>query len=218
MDKLLIYGGGLLGRQVHYLFANYSPDLEILGFVDDTREPGEEIVPGLTCLGSLEQVANEATSAPDRAGMALAIGYANMPGRLQAFERARGMGYGFQSFVHPRAVVERNVVLGEGCFVLAGAILDHFVELGPANYIDIGVLIGENARFGANNYLSSGTVVGGSVEVGKGNFFGLNCSVVNDVSIGNHNFINASALVHRKLDDNTQLAFLPSQRNVTIGE
>lgn len=209
---VLIYGGGLLGRQVHYLVETYfGGSYRILGFIDDVKEKEMEVVNDLRVLGSLEEMNTDPNYVPDRIALIMAIGYSNMPGRFVAFSRAKGMGYRFESLIHPEAVVEKNVRLGEGVVVLAGVVVDQYVEIREANYLDIGVLVGENCMIGANNYFSAGTTVGGSVTIGGGNFFGLSTTVVNDISIGNNNFINAKTLIYKNIGDNRKVVELHEQ-------
>lgn len=211
---VLIYGAGLLGKQVHYLASTYFKDrYAVLGFIDD--EPAKKdapVVGGLKVLGSLAEVCERNEYSFEDVKLILAIGYAHMEQRHRAFRNAKALGYSFESIVHPRAHVEQNAALGEGVIVLAGAVVDQSVRICDISYIDIGVLIGEETIVGVNNYLAAGVTVGGSVRTGRHNFFGLNSTVVNDVTIGDNNFINAQTLIHRNVEDNQQVIELHEHR------
>ncbi|MEE9543364.1 MAG: hypothetical protein V3V95_06250 [Thermodesulfobacteriota bacterium] len=212
MDVLL-YGAGLLGTQMHYLVETYFKDkMKVVGFVDDVQQKGVSVTGNLKNLGSLEEVCNGGDYPPEKVRMILAIGYSNMKGRGDAFRRAKGLGYGFESIVHPGAHVEKNVSLGEGVMVLAGAIIDQFTVVKDMNYLDIGVKVGENSVIEENNYFSSGTTIAGSVKIGSNNFFGLDTTVVNDVSIGSNNSINAKSLIYKDLGDNKKVVVFHEQR------
>ncbi|MFC1590905.1 hypothetical protein ACFL43_00105 [Thermodesulfobacteriota bacterium] len=206
MYNVAIYGAGRLGRQIYWLVDQYYGDsMHVVGFVDDVKAPGETIIDNVETLGSLQQAAAHEKYGPDRIRMIMAIGYLNMPGRREAFSRAKHCGYGFENVIHPQAHVEKDVQLGEGITVLAGAVLDQHVRVGDLAYFDIGVLIGEYSTIGMNNYFAAGTTVGGSVAVGCDNFFGLDTTLVNDITVGNNNFVNAKTLIAAPLDDNSQV-------------
>ena len=213
---VLIYGAGVLGKQVHYLVSTHFKDrYSVLGFIDD--DPAKKdgpVVGGLKVLGSLAEVCERNDCSFEDVRLVLAIGYDHMQNRQRAFRNAKALGYSFESLVHPRAHVEPSAALGEGVIVLAGAVVDQSVRICDINYIDIGVLIGEETIVGLNNYLAAGVTLGGSVRTGKHNFFGLNSTVVNDVTIGDNNFINAQTLIHKNLEDDQQVIELHEHRRI----
>jgi len=212
---ILIYGAGLLGHQMYYIIKTYFFDsLNIVGFIDDTKPPDYPVTENVRSVCALEDISKNSRLSPDKVDMVLAIGYSNMKGRHQAFLRAKEMGFFFQSLIHPRATVEKNVELGEGVIVQAGVVLDQYVKVGEINYFDIGVLIGENSQIGSNNYFSAGVTIGGSVQIGTNNFVGLNSTAVNNIKIGDHNFINAQTLIHRSLESNYQLVEIHESRTM----
>lgn len=215
MRDVILYGAGLLGRQVHYLVETYCSDkYNVVGFIDDTKEAGEIVCGSLTILASLDDIYSKGDYPPDRFKMIMAIGYANMAARGSAFHRAKGFGYEFASIVHPEAFVEKNASVGEGVLVLAGVIVDQFTKVGDLNYLDIGVKVGENTVIEENNYFAAGTTLAGSVKVGSNNFFGLDTTVVNDISIGDGNTINAKSLIYKNLDDNKRVVTVHKQRYI----
>ena len=206
MKQVLIYGGGLLGRQVLYLVRTYYQDtLQVVGFIDDIRKQGELVTDDLTVKGSLADIADSPDYSPEKIYLILAIGYSDMNGRGNAFLRAKEKGYEFLNIIHPKACIEKNVRIAEGIIILAGVIIDQFVTLENANYLDIGTLIGENCQIGPNNYFSAGSTVGGSVTIGSDNFFGLNTTITTDVVIGSNNFVNAKTLVYKNIDDHNKV-------------
>ncbi len=205
MKKIAIYGAGRLGRQVYHLLKNYCVDYEVLGFVDDTKKDGIEIIDGYKTIGSLNKTSKEPRFGPEKIFLAFAIGYKNMMARQDAFGRAKELGYRFINILHPRSMVEPNVKLGEGIIILAGCILDQYVVVGDNNYFDIGVRIGENSEIGENNYFSSGAVMGGYVKVAQGCFLGMDVTVVNDIEIGENSFVNAKTLVYKNVEENSHV-------------
>lgn len=211
---VLIYGAGLLGKQVHYVTSTYFKDrCAVLGFVDD--EPAKKdapVVGGLKVLGALAEVAERNEYASEDVTLILAIGYANMQARKRAFLRARGIGYHFERVIHPSAHIEPDVSLGEGVVVLAGAIIDQHTTIGDVTFVDMGTAVCEDCHIGENNFISAGTTIGGQVTIGESNFIGLDTTIVNGITIGNNNQINAKTLIHKNLEDNTRVVEFHEQR------
>ena len=217
MIDVLIYGAGMLGRQVaHLVRAHFANSYRVIGFVDDVKEVGTEISEKAPVVGSLRQLDSMAGLRATQVPLIFGIGYSDMLARRSAFESAQQLGYHFLSLVHPAAMVEPTVKLGNGVTVLAGAILDQFVSIGDASYVHIGTKMGENCSVGINNYFSAGSTLGGSVVIGDDNFLGINVTVVNDTTIGSHNFLNADSLVYRPIGDHTRLVEYREQRDVSM--
>ncbi len=210
-----LYGAGHLGRQIyHHLLAWCAERCEVLGFIDDTRPAGVEVIDGSRTLGSLAAALGDPRLRPGATRLVFAIGYSNMMARRAALDRVLGAGYELFDVVHPRASVEPGAVPGAGAVVLACAVLDQQVRLGPACFVDIGVRLGAGTVAGANNYFSSGTSTGSRVRIGDDCFFGMDCTITTDVTVGSNLFINAKTLVARDLGSNLKLVELHKSREL----
>ena len=212
---VVIYGGGMLGHQVAHILLNFFSDrFRLVGFVDDVKPAGSEVIEGIETVGSLEQVIALEKCSPENCLMLFAIGYTDMRSRRTAFEKAVSVGYKMEGLVHPGASVDPSAKLGSGAIVLAGAVVDQHVAVGDICYLHNGAIVGENTVLGTNNYLSAGTTMGGSIIVGDDNFFGINATIVNDISIGSNCFINAGSLVYKALADDMRIVEFREQREV----
>lgn len=207
--RTLIFGAGKLGHQCLRLLRAHCPDRPVMGFVDDSRPAGAPVADGLVTLGGLEDCAARWHADSQ---LVFAIGYADMAARLRALDRALAAGWRLATLVHPRAWVEPDVQLGEGCIVCAGAIVDKGARLGAGCYVDIGVLVGEDGAIGRANYLSAGANLGGSVRMGDGNFVGMDATIVTDMTVGDRNFINAKTLIHKPVPSDMQVIQVHSVR------
>ena len=203
---LLLFGAGRMGQQLAALVRNqFAKQYQLVGYADDTRKRGEAMPDGLPVLGTLQQAAEQPPSAPGTARLLFAIGYGDMRARLAAHERALKANYRLATLIHPRAHVEPDVELGEGCCVHAGALLDTGCRLGAANFVDIGVMMGERVQMGSANYISAGSVVGGNLTMGNGNFLGMSAVLRDGIRVGSFNTVPAQALVHRDLAAQVQV-------------
>lgn len=214
---IAIYGAGHLGRQVYHHLRHHCVDsARVLGFIDDTQEPGREVIDGQRSLGSLEAAVSSPALGPAAVQLVFAIGYSNMAQRRAALDRVLRAGYSLFTVVHPRALVEPGAIVGQGCVVLAGAVIDQQVVVGEACFIDINVRLTAGTRVGRNNYFSSGTATGSRVRIGNDCFFGMDCTVTTDVQMGSNLFVNAKTLVPRDVGDNLKLVQLHQGRELPL--
>ena len=216
-QRIALYGGGHLGRQIyHHVAAYYRERVEVAGFIDDTLEADTEVIDGKCALGSLAQAMQSTDLAPTAIEVVFAIGYADMGRRRAALRRVLDAGYRLFSVVHPRAVIEPGAQIGPGSIVLAGAVIDQQVRVGTACFIDIGVRLTAGTSVGNNNYFSSGTSTGSRVVIGDDCFFGMDCTVTTDVKMGSNLFVNAKTLVPRDVGDNVKLVELHKSRELPL--
>ena len=221
MDKrqVVFYGAGHLGRQIYHHVSTYCRDgVEVLGFVDDTKPAGLEVIDGKRTLGSLAQAQASSALQPSAIEFVFAIGYTSMRQRRAALERVLAVGYRLFTFVHPRAIVEPGAEVGQGCVVLAGAVIDQQVSVGPACFIDIGVRLTAGTTVGCNNYFSAGTATGSRVRIGDDCFFGMDCTITTEVQMGSNLFVNAKTLVARNVGDNLKLVEVHKSRELPLTE
>lgn len=219
MNKTLVvfYGAGHLGLQVHHHVATHFRDtVEVIGFLDDTKASGVDVVAGKRTLGSLTEALNTPHLRPGAVHLVFAIGYTHMGLRRAALERVLAAGYELFSVVHPRAFVEPGARLGAGCIVLAGAVIDQQVTVGAGCFLDIGVRLTAGTTVGCNNYFSSGTATGSRVKIGDDCFFGMDCTITTDVQMGSNLFVNAKTLVPRDVGSNLKLVEVHKGRELPM--
>lgn len=210
-----LYGAGHLGRQIYHHVKHHCADTaQVLGFIDDTKDAGHEVIDGQLTLGSLADALQNPALQPSAVHLVFAIGYTSMVQRRAALDRVLAAGYQLFTVVHPCAVIEPGAEVGAGCVVLAGAVIDQQVKVGAACFIDINVRLTAGTQVGCNNYFSSGTATGSRVQVGDDCFFGMDCTVTTDVKMGSHLFVNAKTLVPRDVGDNLKLVQLHKGREL----
>ena len=95
----------------------------------------------------------------------------NFP-RLSLFFHLKLKGFRLESFVHPSAVVDPSVEIGQNSYV------------GESAVIQPGVRIDYNSVIGARSVVGYGCRVGSSVWVGNGCIFGPGCAIGAHVVVG----------------------------------
>lgn len=79
--------------------------------------------------------------------------------------------------IHPRAIVDDNVVIGEGCYI------------GPNTVIEAGSVIGNNC------YIAAGVYIGRHSHVGNGSRLNANVSIYSGCTIGERAIIHSGAVI-----------------------
>lgn len=181
--KMLVYGSREFGKVVRRLAGHCGH--EWIGFIDDVHG-GEGV------LGPYEKVA--ALHPPGAAGIALAIGYNDLPARWRVFEQLARDGYDLPALVHPRADVDASVNVGRGAFVMAGALVDVDASLGDAAVLWPGAIVSHDSRVGRNCFLSPGATVCGKCTIGADSFMGGGSIVVDHREVPAGSFLKAGAV------------------------
>ncbi len=102
------------------------------------------------------------------------------------------------SFIHSKAEVHKNAVLGKNVYVSAFAVInanEGKVEIGDNTSVqECCVIHGENVRIGNNVTVGHGAIVHGAV-VGNNVIIGMNSTVLDRAEIGDWCIIGAGAVV-----------------------
>lgn len=132
----------------------------------------------------------------------VAIGYRRLnKAREEIYEQCRGMGYGFSSFVHSRACVAADVVIGANCFIFEQNVVQPFVTIGDDVVLWSGNHIGHHAKIGSHCFIASHAVISGRVEIGDHSFIGVNSTFKDGVRVAPRNVIGAGAIITRDTQD-----------------
>lgn len=203
--KLFIYGASDFGIQTYKLIKyHYHSEYDFQGFIDDSLTKDIEVIDGFKVLGGgefLENYSKYESHEKLKTALFIAVGYNNLSIRYNIYLKCKELGFIFPNFIHPASHVEKDLIKGEGNFILSGAVIDQSVVIGDINFIDIGCIIGHNSFISNNNYISAGTVIAGFVTIGDSNFFGIQSAITDKLKIGSNNFINAGSLVARNINN-----------------
>jgi sugar O-acyltransferase (sialic acid O-acetyltransferase NeuD family) len=184
--KLLLYGSNNFSDTLADLAIDCGH--EVIGKIDDFATG-----PGI--LGSLSTIGR--THRPGEYGMILAIGYNDLAGRWNAWQRVRALGYEFPTLVHPRAYVARNVKLGCGTLIMAAAVVDTRATIGAATVLWPTSCVNHDATIGSNCFLSPQATICGFTKIGNNSFIGAGAVVVDHCQLPANSFIKASSIIKR---------------------
>lgn len=162
-NLFLIYGAGGHARVLlEGLISTYGHNI-VKGFFNDGDEP--------TVLSGIPVSSYQSTNYPE-AKLLLGVGMPDVRRKLAA-----KVEHAFGTFIHPSAVVAKDVEIGEDTVVLAGAVIQTGAKIGRHVIINANVTIDHDAviddfvttypgvYIGANTLVSEGTLINPNATV-----------------------------------------------------
>jgi len=74
----------------------------------------------------------------------------------------------FGTFIHPKAIIAQDVIIGEGTVVLAGAVIQTGAVIGKHVIVNANVTIDHDANIGDFCSIYPNTYIGGEAKIGNG--------------------------------------------------
>jgi acetyltransferase EpsM len=178
---ILVYGSGGHGKALTELLRALG-SYRIMGFIDDGKVPGEEIL-GLPVLGG-----RQALPELNRQGVWLAVnavgGIGNTASRIEVFRRLAEAGFTCPAVIHPTAFVEPSAQLSPGVQVMPHAYVGSQAVIGFGAIINTGAIVSHDCVLGEFANLSPGAILAGEVQVGSRVLVGMGVTVNLQVKIG----------------------------------
>lgn len=189
---LVIFGLGELPDQARYYFSQHA-GRRVEAFTVDAAYVTASHFGGLPVLPFDEA---QRRFPPASHELFVAIGYSNHNrGRERVFLQARSLGYTLPSFVHPSAVVAKNVRIGANVMLRELAVLSCFATLGDNTIVGMQAGVSHHARIGSHVWLSAASLICGGAVIGERCFIGANATVRDKVTIGAGCIVGAGALI-----------------------
>ncbi|WP_027799241.1 acetyltransferase [Paraburkholderia dilworthii] len=145
-------------------------------------------------------------------GEAVVVAIGDPAARRDVVARLRERGAVFATLVHPRAVVARSAVLGEGVVICPQAVISADAQVGDFVAINVLSSVGHDVKLGAYSTLSSHVDLTGYVQTGEGVFFGSGAKILPKVKIGARAKVGAGAIVMRSVPEDAVLYAAPARR------
>lgn len=191
---VVIMGAGRHGRNAADIFR--WMDHPVLGFLDDTKAPGSQVV-GVEVLGGFGLAHDEQLLR--RALFHVAIG--NPVTRRELAEAVRARGGALASAIHPSSVISPHATLEEGLFIAPFVRLASRCSIGVGCIVDPYTTVGSDSTLGPFAMLAAHCSLIAGSHVGAGSFLGTHVSVLG-VAVGASSIVGAGSVVTRDLPDN----------------
>lgn len=177
---ILTRDAGLVGESIH--------DVPVLGL-----EEGAEL--DAASMHLINGVGNR----PSRQGSGLAV-------RAQLFASYKARGFSFAPVRDPAAIVQPDVMLGEGVQLMPGAIVQPGAMIGENVIINTGASVDHDVVIYPHAHIAPGAVLCGDVVVGERTHIGAGAVVIQGVRIGSDVVIGAGAVVTQDVADGAVIA------------
>ena len=193
MSGCAIFGAGGHARVVASILR--AQGRQVAGCFDDSYtgnvmggEP--ERILGVPLLGSFGDILVHRDRIRD-----VFLGLGDNLARERAFLLLSREGFELPALVHPAAVLEPDVVLGDGTVVCTGAILGVQVVVGRGSLINTGVIVDHESAVGSFTHLAPRVTIAGRTTVGDRCFVGVNASIADKIAIGDSATVGAGSVI-----------------------
>jgi sugar O-acyltransferase (sialic acid O-acetyltransferase NeuD family) len=206
MKKVIIYGAGGFGREVHRWaedFFNVQSDLKFYGFLDDGTDLSEfpELKEYYLGKGAEWKFSDDQI-------FIVALGLVDAKRKVVQFLSSHDAD--FLSFVHPSAVIGSRVELGVGNIICPGCIFTTDVIIGDHNLFNLYTTVGHDVVIGSFNVFGAHNDITGNVNIGDNNFFGSRVSILPGKTVGSNNKVSAGSVLFRNIKDNMMVMGNPA--------
>jgi len=111
------------------------------------------------------------------------------------YQRFKAKGFGFDTLIHPSAVIASTVTVGEGTQLMARTVIQPNVIIGANTIINTGACIDHDCKLGDAVHVAPGAVLSGGVSVGDYAFIGVGAAVIQGITISSHAMVRAGRTV-----------------------
>ena len=209
MRKIIIYGSGGFGREVHQLIDtinNIYKKWQFVGYIDDAKESGI-IINKKKVLGNLHFLNNI------KYEIDLVFAIANPQSLFDLKNKIFNKKINYPNLIHPDVYFDLEFnKLGEGNIISSGCLFTRNIEIGDFNLFNTRVCIGHDCSIGNFNVFQPNVQISGNVTIKGSKFFGVNSLVLAKKQIGNNNNIGASSMLVKNISDNGSYFGIPAMK------
>ncbi len=195
--KYLIVGNGNYARMLCRYLKN-TENVDVSGYTVEKKVISAGVIDNIPVVPAedINRLYN-----PSACKLLMGIGYRSMNIiKEREFHRYKGLGYHFCNYIHPTAIIEKDVMIGEANNIFEGVIIQNGVRIGDANLIYGGTLIAHENMIGNYNSISVKACVAGCSQIGNNCFIGANSTIRDHIMISDFTLVGAGTYV----DTNTK--------------
>lgn len=193
MNKMFLEAAGYNGAQLK--------TYQVIGFIDDDENLHGRKIYGFPVLGSFSELATliqkyEITDA------FVCLGLQAMQRKKEYFLQMKDLNLASPSAIHPKAIIEKGVHIGEGVLITAGVTINVDTWIGNNVFISTGTAISHDCIIEDHCYISPGTTLCGYTHIGNCTFIGAGTTILPRIRVGRNSIVGAGSLVNSSIPDN----------------
>ena len=196
MQKVVIYGAGGFGREVHSMLSATS--LGFHGFVDDKLED---------VLGNGNWLSNQS-----ELNVVLASG--NSIERRKMYNNIQKAAHHFPNVIHPNATLqdEGSIKLGKGIVITCGCTLTTSIAIGDFSILNLHTTVGHDVRIGSFVSIMPSVNLGGGVVLEDDVYIGTNATILPFIRVGKGAVVGAGAVVTKDVPPGVTVKGIPAKQ------
>ena len=207
LKDLIIIGAGGVGRETALIVEdinNKSREWNLLGFVDDYKEIGEDIN-GYKVLGGNDYINNYEKE------VYVVCAIANYKIKKNIIEKIKNSNVKFANLIHPSVNLNKTVEIGSGCIIYANSIITANISIGNHVIVSPKCGIGHDSIIKDYCSLLWNVNVSGNVVLEEGVTMGSGSTIIQGKRVGHGSFIGAGAVVIEDINEESVAVGVPTR-------
>lgn len=207
LKDLIIIGAGGVGRETALIVEdinNKSREWNLLGFVDDYKEIGEDIN-GYKVLGGNDYINKYEKE------VYVVCAIANYKIKKSIIEKIKNYNVKFANIIHPSVKLNRTVDIGNGCIVYENSIITANINIGNHVIVSPKCGIGHDSIIKDYCSLLWNVNVSGNVVLEEGVTMGSGSTIIQGIRVGHGSFIGAGAVVIEDINEESVAVGVPTR-------
>lgn len=199
MKKLLIYGTGVVARQIHFYNERYQL-YDIVGYIDD-NDKSEKKFMGKPVF-RFEKLPPPIHTDFSDTYIIVSIGYTHCNTvRERVCKKVAEAGYSLANFITRGSNIWENTVKGKNIIIFDNVFVGIGCKLNDGVIISEGSTLSHDISVGPYTFFSDEVTVGGFANIGRNSFVGLNSTIKSGLDIGDYNIIASGTNVVKSSTD-----------------
>lgn len=202
-NRLIIIGASGHGKVIANI-AKLNGYKEIAFLDDDTSKRNNEIY---TVLGTSKEIGK---FIDDNTDFIVGIGNNTVRKKISTFMEELDIIQ--PVLIHPTAVIDESVTIGEGTVVMANVVVNAYAKIGKYCILNTSATIDHDCVLGDYVHISPGVNVAGTVNIGNNCWICIGCAIANNLSICNDVIIGAGTTIIRNIEEPGKYVGIPLRR------
>lgn len=196
-DLIILGAGGAAAMMIDMIndINEVNHEWHILGYLDDNPKLLNTTLSGYKVLGTID----DAHKWPDAFFTSSIAHPNNRLVRRKVYDRVKTQGGKFATLISPYAMVSKQAIIGEGCYISPMTRVCALAELKDDVYVASMCIVGHETTISEHTTLAGNVKAAGSVTIGTDCYISTNVAIAHEVSIGDDTLVAIGSAVANNL-------------------